>query len=395
MKKLILLFVFLLSAVGLGVLIHNHPAYVFVSIGHMSAQASLWFVIVALMVGIFLVHQLMAILQGIYHIPSNIQHFLSERREKKSHTLDQKALRALLEERWSDCETYLNKSAKKQSYPFFHYVGAAQAAFEQRKEEAANRYLSKAQKVAHPSESLVLDMVRVRWQLSMGNDAQALQTLLLLQKISPMHPFVLTGLKDVYLKAHNWQKLSELLPDLRRHTTLDAAELDLLEQHVLSASLEQAGQSKHLEETWHATSKKWRENPALLAIYAKYLIAQNQHEQAEKLLKMTLRKQLDEALLEQYAHINSKDPVKQLARAEVWLKQNPHNAALLFCLGKLCARHRLWGKAKTYLEASLKYQPRVQIYPVLGEVLEQLDQKHDALACYKKGLEMYEKNTAE
>jgi HemY protein len=306
--------------------------------------------------------------------------------------LDKKALRALLEERWHDCEIYFYKSAKKNAYPFFHYVAAAQAAFEQKKEDTANRYLNKAQKIAQPSESLVLDIMRARWQLSSGNYQQALDTLLLLQKVSPTHPFVLSGLKDVYLKANHWQTLSELLPQLRKHTTLDPAQLDELELRVLPALLEQAGQSKQLEEAWRNTSKKWHENPQLLSVYTKYLIADNQHPKAEALLKVALKKYRDESLLEQYANINSKDPVKHLARAESWLKQDEQNPALLFCLGKLCASHRLWGKAKTYLEASLKYQPRVQIYPVLGEVLEQLDEKHAALECYKKGFDLYEKN---
>lgn len=389
MKKLILCFVVLLLSVGLGVLIHDHPAYVFISAGHTTIQTSLWFAIFALIVILLVVRFVIRLLRGIYHIPRSVHHFFSERREKKSQALTQKALCALLEERWDDSEAYFQKIAKQQDYPLFHYLAAAQAAFEQHKEAAANEYLNKAQKIVKPSEVLVLEIMRARWQLRAGNYQQALATLTLLHDISPKHPFVLLGLKETYLALENWKKLYRLLPQLRQHTPLDQTQLDALEERTLSALLEKTGQEKlfsKLEDNWKGLSKKWREKPQLLAIYTKYLIEQNQHAKAEKLLKAELEKNRDAALLEQYACVKSKDPAKQLSRAEFWLKRDPHNPDLLLCLGNLCIRHRLWGKAKTYLELSLKYQSRAQIYPILGEVLEQLDQKQAALTCYKQGL---------
>lgn len=41
--------------------------------------------------------------------------------------------------------------------------------------------------------------------------------------------------------------------------------------------------------------------------------------------------------------------------AESWLKQAPQDAQLLLCLGRLCLRNQLWGKAREYLEASLQF----------------------------------------
>jgi HemY protein len=390
MKKLLLFFIILLLAVGLGLLIHNHPAYLYISIGHTHVQTSLWLATAALIITIFLVLQFIHLLRGIYHIPGKIQRLNEQRREKKSSTLTHKGLCALLEERWDDCEAYFCKSVKKQDNPLFYYLGAAYAAFAQNKQEQAEKYLNKAQEFAGSSEIIVIEVMRARWQLLEKDYQQALDRLTLLQKISPNHPFVLNGLKEVYVASQNWQGLYALLPKLRHHTTIDVKALDTLEQQVLTVLLNQAGQSKSfsssLEGFWKATPKKWREEPAILAIYIKYLIEQNQHEKAEKILKGVLKKRREAVLLEEYTRINSADSIKQLARAELWLKEDQRNPDLLFCLGSLCARHRLWGKAKTYLEASLRYKPRSEVYPILGQVLEQLDEKQAALDCYKAGV---------
>lgn len=385
MKKLILFFIVLLLAVGLGVLIHNHPATLLINIGHTAIQTSLWFAIIVLMIISFLIYQFICFLGGIYHIPFKFHHFIAERTERKLHQTTRKALCALLEGRLSECENYFYKSAKKESYPFFDYVAAAQAAFEQNKQEDATKYLKKAQEIAQPPEKLSLEIVRVRWQLAAQQYQAALATLQTLQKTAPTHPFILNGLKDIYLALENWQDLHILLPQLKKYGGLNETTSDTLEQHILSKLLDQSSASE-LEKNWEAIPKKWRQIPLFLSIYTKHLITHNQHNKAEKILKDALNKHRDTALLEQYTRVNSKDPVKQLSSAEAWLKQDDRNPDLLFCLGNLCVRHRLWGKAKTYLEASLKYKLRPEIYPVLGEVLERLDQKHAALDCYKAGL---------
>lgn len=403
MKKLIFVFIILLLAIALGVLIHNHPAYAFITVGHTTVQASLWFTLIAVSVVVFLTYQLLKLLRGIYHIPSRLHHFAVERKERKLHQLTQKALYALLEGRWNKCETYFHKSAQKDPHPFFNYIGAAQAAFKQHKPEETAHYLKKAEEIAQPSEGLTLEIVRARWQLatiltpdkseitdntqlnSRESYAQALLILQRLQTLSPTHPFILNGLKDIYRAMENWKDLQTLLPQLRRYDILSSAELDALEQRISSTLFDQAP-PRELEKNWRSLPKKWRKNPLFISIYTKHLLKQNQHHEAEKILKAALKKQLDPILLEQYAMLNSKDPVKQLARAETWLREDRQNPDLLFCLGTLCAHHRLWGKARMYLEMSLKYKPRPEIYPILGEVLEHLDQKYSALDCYKAGL---------
>ena len=50
-------------------------------------------------------------------------------------------------------------------------------------------------------------------------------------------------------------------------------------------------------------------------------------------------------------------PCASIERAESWLKQHPDDAALLLTLGRLCAQQELWGKAQSYLDASIAVEP--------------------------------------
>lgn len=389
MKKLIVIFLVLLVAVAIGVVAHTNPGYVFITLGHMHLQTTLWFAILALVVGLWVIYGLLRLVLGLYRIPTHMRHFTQHRREVKLQKLTHQALCALFEGYWEKCEKYFTQSAKKGSHAFFHYLGAAEAAFEQKKYTNCDAYLKKAQQIATPDETLALEITRARWQLAAGEYQSALRTFLLLQKVSPNHVFVLNGLTTIYLALENWQALCELLPKLHRYAQLETTAYDQLEHRVYMALLHQAGKLNDLpvlEKTWRSIPERWHKAPEFLAVYADYLIKQDQHAAAEAVLKVALRKQRDPVLLEQYAALVTADSAKQLSRAELWLQRDDQNPDLLFCLGRLCFRLRLWGKAKTYLEASLKYKPRVDIYPVLGQVLEQLGEKSAALDCYKAGL---------
>ena len=75
-----------------------------------------------------------------------------------------------------------------------------------------------------------------------------------------------------------------------------------------------------------------------------------------------------------------------MERAETWLEQHPRDAVLLLTLGRLCARQGLWGKARSYLEASLSIEPTHSAHLELGRLLEREGKPAEAAAEYQKAL---------
>jgi HemY protein len=86
--------------------------------------------------------------------------------------------------------------------------------------------------------------------------------------------------------------------------------------------------------------------------------------------------------------VESSSSAKQLTSAESWLKKHSTNPVLLFTLGRLCLRNKLWGKARSYLEASISIDPSAYAYRELGALLETMGEPDKALTCFKAGLEL-------
>jgi HemY protein len=65
---------------------------------------------------------------------------------------------------------------------------------------------------------------------------------------------------------------------------------------------------------------------------------------------------------------------------------------LLKTLGKLCARQSLWGKARSYLEASLAVEPTQAAHIALAQLLEILGKRDEALTHYRRSLTLDRRN---
>jgi HemY protein len=61
---------------------------------------------------------------------------------------------------------------------------------------------------------------------------------------------------------------------------------------------------------------------------------------------------------------------------------------LLRCLGTLCQRQQLWGKAQTYLEASLAVLRSHRTHLALGELFRQLGRDAEANAHLAAALKL-------
>ncbi|HXE38657.1 MAG TPA: heme biosynthesis protein HemY, partial [Azonexus sp.] len=51
--------------------------------------------------------------------------------------------------------------------------------------------------------------------------------------------------------------------------------------------------------------------------------------------------------------------------------------------GRMCLRHRLWGKAQSYLEASLAVEPTQEAHLELARLCDQLERPEQANKHYR------------
>jgi len=135
-----------------------------------------------------------------------------------------------------------------------------------------------------------------------------------------------------------------------------------------------------------------RYQPVLVDTLAARLIALGLGNDAVAVLEETIDRltgeQWSPQLLVRYAQAKSDSTLAQIERAEGWLRQQPRDAALLAALGKLCMRQALWGKAQSYLEASVALAPSLDAHMTLARLMEQTGKPQEAMRHIRRSAEL-------
>ena len=92
----------------------------------------------------------------------------------------------------------------------------------------------------------------------------------------------------------------------------------------------------------------------------------------------TRQAELLEPFVESVRFLSDKEQRKAIDTADGWLKDHPDNAVLLMYLGQLAYDKQLWGKAQSYLEASIAVSPEVPARLALAKVFEETEQPQKA-----------------
>jgi HemY protein len=325
-----------------------------------------------------------------WSLPGRIRALRRLRRSANARRISERGFIALSEGRWKDAEHDLARAAPQSDNPLVVYLTAARAAQRQGASQRRDHYLSMAHQ-AMPDAELAVGLARAEAQLSHGQLEQALAILLYLRELAPRQPRVMYLLAQVHEAMGTWHSVAELLPELRGHHAAPESDLDALEasahRHLLDGAAS-AGRLDALRSAWDAVPRAVRKRSDMVATFARNLTCLGRGAEAEDLLRDAIKSQWDPELVRLYGQVRGQDPGKQLATAESWLKQNERSAVLLLTLGRICLQHRLWGKARTYLEASLGLEPRAETYRELAVLLQQFKEHDKATDYFRKGLEL-------
>jgi HemY protein len=388
-KTLILILVVLFVAVLATLFAVDDPGYVLIARSPWSVEMPLTLFIPLLVVAFIVLHLLWQLLRAILGLSSDVSRWRARRQSQKARQAQIRGLIRLAEANWPKAQAELTSVLQHVDSPLINYLGAACASQAMGDTEKRDEYISLAQKNS-PQDSLAIAMTQAHLYSWTEQHEQALATLSELRVQAPKHKHVLRLLLKTYLALHDWPSLAALIPELRKHKVLSAEALAQLELQVnrelLMLSLP-SGSLEVLKRAWHEVPKALRQQPGLIAIYANHLIKQNQMNEAEALLRAAINRNWNDELVELYGRAHSDNPSAQLETAESWLRSRPEDPALLLTVGRLSLQNELWGKARSYLETSLKRRPSAQTYRELGALMQRLGENDKALDYYRGGLE--------
>lgn len=134
----------------------------------------------------------------------------------------------------------------------------------------------------------------------------------------------------------------------------------------------------------------WRDMPAADRLVTRLaqrtawaLAAAGQCAECAQVVEDYLDERWESVLLEPYAACQGGDVLGRIAHCEKWLHEHPQDAGLLLALGRLCMQQQLWGKAQSFLEASLAVTPNCAAHIELARLFDRLERTDEANHHYR------------
>ncbi|HEB92988.1 MAG TPA: tetratricopeptide repeat protein [Gammaproteobacteria bacterium] len=386
-KLLLICMLALIGAVLLALLIKDNPGYVLIGVGPWSVETSLALLVFFLLLVFAALYLTIRFVVRLLAVPRSVGGWRKQRREQNAQKALSYGLIELAEGQWRQAERQVLKYAGQSEVPILNYLVAARAAQEQGAEDRRDHYLQLAHQ--NPAQAdIAVGLTQVDLLLSQNQKEQALASLQRLYQLEPAHPQVLKPLGRLYRELGEWNNLIELLPKLRKRKIFDKQTLDAMAREAYTALLRDSAEVAGLMQIWSTVPKALREDETLLLTYLQRLRDFGRDAEGEPLLRNALKRHRNDGLLRMYGLIKGADPVRQLVQAELFLMGHEQDRTALLTAGRLCLRTGLWGKARSYLEASINAQPNAEALIELGTLLDKMGDRETALSCYREALRL-------
>jgi len=374
-------------ATFLGALIHQDPGYALFVYRNWTIEMPLWITVFLLFVMVAVTLIVLWTINLFFSSSKTVKHFWKKHKANNARLQTYHGLLELAEGHWQKAERYLTQSAPHSEIPLINYLSAAKAAEEGGSTERRDRYLQLAFDLSADSD-VAVRLTQAQLQLKHGELDASVKNLQQLQQQSPKHPKVLRLLCTLYQAMNDFQSLFALLPSLRNTDALSSQALERLEQKIYPALLPSYAEkgTRALMRFWQESPSVLQSNPSFVLDYAKLLVKQSAEDEAEVVLRSTLKKNWNSDLVHLYGLVVGRFPKKQLSFAESLLPEHFDDPILRLTIGRLCLRNQLWGKAREHLEQSLSIKPLMETYAELGQLMDQLGLPEKRDEYYKKGL---------
>lgn len=383
LRALIWIVLIVAVAVGLTVLAHYSTGYVLVVSPPYRVELSLNFLLVLLAAGFVILYVVIRMVAATVHLPRQVGEYRAARRRRKARATLAGALHEYFAGRFARAEKAAQRALDMGEQADLSAIVAARAAHGLRAYDRRDNYLARAAAVAQGDVPMRL-ITEAELLLEQGRMEQTLDAL---QRLPRRHTAALRLELTTQQRLHNWDQVLALVSELQRRKVFDAEQA----AQVRRAALVERVKSKALdvgtlEEAWQKVPAKERTESGIATAAARCFIALEECARAHRIIEDALDARWDSNLVALYADCSGGDALKCIERAESWLKSYPGDAVLLLTLGRLCSAQELWGKAQSYLEASIAVEPTYSAHSALAKLHESLGDAEAAQRHYRQSL---------
>ena len=385
MKTLLWIVGITVAAVALTLAARFNGGYVLLMLPPYRVELSLNFLVVLLVVGFIAGYAVVRFVIVTLRLPDQVREYRLARRKEAARSTLIEALHEYFAGRYSRAEKAAAAALETGEHPDLAAVLAGRAAHELRAYERRDAYLARAASAATGDE-----VVRIVTQADLLLDERRYpEALSLLKQLPRKHTAALRLELKAQQQARNWEQAAALSEELRKRNVFDAAQAAQVRRYALAENLKRkALDAGALEEAWGKVPSSDRTDRRVAAAAAQCFIALGGCDRAHRIIEEALEAGWDSELVALYAECEGGDIVKRIERAEAWLTRHSGDAALLLTLGRLCADRGLWGKAQSYLEASLAIEQTYSAYLALARLQERLGNADTARRHYRESLDL-------
>lgn len=321
--------------------------------------------------------------QKIADFPARVKLYRERRAEVGGQRALRDALRSLFEGRFARAE---RAAQAAQDAPALAGVAAligARAAHRMQENERRDDWLARAE--ADPQLNMARLVASAEMWTEARENARALEAIDALQSAGGRHIHAARVALAANLQAGRWE---EVLKGVRLLAKRNALHEVVATRYKVLAWRALLAQRRHdpsaLEAAWNRIPAEDRRIPELALEGARLLNLAGRPRAAGAALEAALEKEWDPRLLDEYAKAYDFPVRERIERAEAWLQDHAGDPALLRCLGLLCLREQLWGKARTYLEESLRAKVHPATLLALGRLAETVGDEQEAARHFRE-----------
>lgn len=387
---MIVYFLLALLAVALGAaaawLLGAEAGYVLIAWQGWTLESTVAGFVLLVLGSLLAVYALLRLFATAVRLPGRLQSYWSGRVRERAHSSFIQGLRLLAVGDYARAEVALLRRVADHEAPDLSYMAAARAAQELGAYDRRNHYLELANQTGEAAAPAVL-AEQTRLYAAAGEQLRALETARSFLQRFPQQLHATRLYAEALLANGEYAALHALLRE--RGEALAAERRGQLYGLALSALMQQAVADARLDSLkalWEEIDGRLAADPRVLRAYARGLVHLGAESEAVAIISKALKTRFDAELVTLFGRLDSIDPVGQLASLEQWLSQHGEEAALLLAAGRTCMRNRLWGKAKSYLDAALQAAPQPAVYQELARLAELTQRPEEALRQFREGL---------
>jgi HemY protein len=383
MRWLFWILLTLALAIGVSMVLGNNEGYVLIVRQPYRLELSLNFLLILIVLMFASLHLMLRLVHYIQRLPASVRTYKEGKRLKDGHAALLTSLHAITEGHYAAAEKSAARALELGEDPALSALIAARASHKMHQKGQRDYYLAEAERLA-PHAAVARLLTQAELLMDDRQYMHALEVLHRLEKIEPRHVGAMLLELKVQLRLEQWEKVLSVLQQLERCEGIASWQArEYRQQAYLQILNRYVSDPQGLLAYWKAIPEEDRLSARLAQVGANSFNAIGNGDQAYEIVAMSLTKQWDTELAGMIGDCASSKATEQLQQAENWLLSHEGDANLLLSLGKLCIRLSLWGKAQSYLEASISVKPTATAHLMLAKMLEGRGETNDAFKHYR------------